>query len=151
MIGPGGLLLVVPTYLQSPFQFIGGLQKKKTTKLGCKKYFCRVTSEHRRHRGDALSTVAMVLACQRKLVGKAIESKISFHGSLLPYSWDIVEPQLWAKNKDCTHWPYFPAILKSCLLQLSSKSSLDFEKSDVEMIFSKASGRMTNCFFQKNS
>jgi hypothetical protein len=36
----------------------------------------------------------MLLACQGKLVGKAIESNISFHESLLPYSWDMVEPPL---------------------------------------------------------
>ncbi len=38
--------------------------------------------------------MAMLFACQGELVGKAIESNISFNGSLLPYSWDIVEPQL---------------------------------------------------------
>lgn len=65
-----------------------------------------------------------------------------------PYSWGIIEPQLWAKNKGHTHWPCFPDVFKSCLLQLLSKSSLDFEKSNVEIIFSKASG-MTNCCFLK--
>jgi hypothetical protein len=28
MVGPGGLLLVVPTYLQSLFQCMGGVAKK---------------------------------------------------------------------------------------------------------------------------
>lgn len=66
----------------------------------------------------------------------------------LPYSWGIIEPQLWAKNKGRTHWPCFPDVFKSCLHQLLAKSSLDFEKSNVEIIFSKASG-MTNCCFLK--
>jgi hypothetical protein len=79
MIGPGGLLLVVPTYLQSRFQFYWWVAKKKT-KLGCEKYFCRVTY---------WAPVGMLLECQGELVGKAIESNIYFHGSFLPYSWGL--------------------------------------------------------------
>jgi hypothetical protein len=40
MIGLGRLLLVVPTYLQScspGFSFMGGVEKKKITNLGCEK------------------------------------------------------------------------------------------------------------------
>jgi hypothetical protein len=33
MIGPSGLLLVVPTYLQVQLQFIGGVAKKKQLNL----------------------------------------------------------------------------------------------------------------------
>jgi hypothetical protein len=40
MIRPGGLLLVVATNLQS--LFMGGVAKKKITKLGCEKSLCRV-------------------------------------------------------------------------------------------------------------
>jgi hypothetical protein len=49
MIGPDGLLLVVPHIFAVPvsfsFSFIGGVAKKvKQRKLGCEKYFCcRVT------------------------------------------------------------------------------------------------------------
>jgi hypothetical protein len=44
MIGPGGLPLVVPHLLCCPsFSFIGGVVKEYITKLGCEKYFCRVT------------------------------------------------------------------------------------------------------------
>ncbi len=39
MIGPGGLLLVVPS-----FSLTGGVAKMYIAKLGCEKYFCRVTS-----------------------------------------------------------------------------------------------------------
>jgi len=31
MIGPGGLLLVVPTYMQFRYRFIGGVAKKKNS------------------------------------------------------------------------------------------------------------------------
>ncbi len=42
MIGTGGLLVVVPTYLQSPFQFYGwGWRKSKQLNLDVT-YFCRV-------------------------------------------------------------------------------------------------------------
>jgi hypothetical protein len=41
MIGPGGLLLA---YFCCPtFSFIGGVAKEYITKLGCEKYFHRVT------------------------------------------------------------------------------------------------------------
>jgi hypothetical protein len=50
MIGPGGLLLVVPhlfavRVLLSEFQLVSwvGVARKKITKLGCEKYFCWVT------------------------------------------------------------------------------------------------------------
>jgi len=33
MIGPGGLLLVVPTYMQFQLQFIGGVAKKSQLNL----------------------------------------------------------------------------------------------------------------------
>jgi hypothetical protein len=38
MIGPGGLLLIVTTYLLCQFQFYGwGVAKEYITKLGCEK------------------------------------------------------------------------------------------------------------------
>jgi hypothetical protein len=40
LIGPGGLLFVVPS---PSFSFVGGVGKKQITKLGCEKYFCKVT------------------------------------------------------------------------------------------------------------
>jgi hypothetical protein len=43
MIGPGGLLLVIPTYLQYPFEFDGwGLHKKLETSLSVENRWCRV-------------------------------------------------------------------------------------------------------------
>jgi hypothetical protein len=41
MVGPGGLLLLVPTYFQSRFQFYGW--GCKYSNLDVEKYFCRVT------------------------------------------------------------------------------------------------------------
>ncbi len=45
MIGPGGLLLVVPhLFACCPrFTFMGGVAKKEITKLGYEKYFCKIT------------------------------------------------------------------------------------------------------------
>jgi hypothetical protein len=45
MIGPGGLLLVVPPLfaVRVSVSFMGGVARKKITKLGCEKYFCWVT------------------------------------------------------------------------------------------------------------
>jgi hypothetical protein len=44
MIGPGGLLLVVPHLFAVPVSvLLVGLQKEYITKLGCEKYFLRVT------------------------------------------------------------------------------------------------------------
>jgi hypothetical protein len=44
MIGPDGLLLVIPHIFAVPVSvLLVGLPKKYTTKLGCEKYFCRVT------------------------------------------------------------------------------------------------------------
>ncbi len=44
MIGPGGLLLVVCTYFQSlRMSLMSGVPKKGITKLGCEKYFSRIT------------------------------------------------------------------------------------------------------------
>ncbi len=46
MIGPGGLLLVVPHLfaVRVSVSFMGGgVARKKITKLGCEKYFCWVT------------------------------------------------------------------------------------------------------------
>jgi hypothetical protein len=44
MIGPAGLLLVVPHLSLCPsFSLMGGFAKKQITKLGCEKYFCSVT------------------------------------------------------------------------------------------------------------
>jgi len=47
MIGPGGLLLVVPPppspISYPPFNFIGGVAKEYITKLGCEKSFLRFT------------------------------------------------------------------------------------------------------------
>jgi hypothetical protein len=44
MIGPGGLLLVVPSPICCPpFSFVGGVAEEYITKLGCEKYFLRVT------------------------------------------------------------------------------------------------------------
>jgi len=42
MIGPDGLLLVVP-HLFVVVVLIGGVAKKYITKLGCEKYFRRIT------------------------------------------------------------------------------------------------------------
>jgi hypothetical protein len=42
MIRPGGLLLLVPHPFAVPV-FMGGLVKEYMTKLGCEKYFLRVT------------------------------------------------------------------------------------------------------------
>jgi hypothetical protein len=45
MIGPGGLLLVVPAPICCPsFILMDGVAKKYITKLGCEKYFWRVTT-----------------------------------------------------------------------------------------------------------
>jgi hypothetical protein len=41
MIVPGGLLLIVPHLFA--VGFMGGVAKKYITKLGCEKYFCKVT------------------------------------------------------------------------------------------------------------
>jgi hypothetical protein len=45
MIGPSGLLLVVPHLPMCclSFSFMGGVVKKYITKLGCETYFCKVT------------------------------------------------------------------------------------------------------------
>jgi len=44
MIGPGGLLLVVPPPICCPsFSFIDGVAKEYITTLECEKYFLRVT------------------------------------------------------------------------------------------------------------
>jgi hypothetical protein len=45
IIRPGGLLLVVvPSPICcSSFGFIGGVERKYITELGCEKYFCKVT------------------------------------------------------------------------------------------------------------
>jgi hypothetical protein len=44
MIGPGGLLLVVPHLFVVPVSLLWvGVAKKQITKLGCEKYFGRVT------------------------------------------------------------------------------------------------------------
>jgi len=44
MTGPGGLLLVVSHLFAVLVSVLWlGLQKSKITKLGCEKYFCRVT------------------------------------------------------------------------------------------------------------
>ncbi len=44
MIGPGGLLLVVPRPICCPsFSFIGGIAKEYITKLGCENYFRSIT------------------------------------------------------------------------------------------------------------
>jgi len=44
MIGPGGLLLEDLSPICNPrFSFLGMVVKKENPKLGCKKYFCRVT------------------------------------------------------------------------------------------------------------
>jgi hypothetical protein len=45
MIGPGGLLLVIPTYFAVLFStnFMGEVAKMLITKLGCEKYFGRFT------------------------------------------------------------------------------------------------------------
>jgi hypothetical protein len=44
MVGPGGLLFVVPQPICCPsFSFMGGVAKEYIIKLGCEKYFLRVT------------------------------------------------------------------------------------------------------------
>jgi hypothetical protein len=44
MVRPGGLLLVVPHLFAVPISvFMGEVAKEYTTKLGCEKYFSRVT------------------------------------------------------------------------------------------------------------
>jgi hypothetical protein len=44
MIGPGALLLVVSHLFAVPVLVLWvGLGKKKITKLGCEKYFCKIT------------------------------------------------------------------------------------------------------------
>jgi hypothetical protein len=58
MIGPGGLLLVVPPPICCPsFSFIAGVAKEYITKLGCEKYFLRVT--YSAPLGDALRKVTI--------------------------------------------------------------------------------------------
>jgi hypothetical protein len=43
LIGPGGLLLVVPhLFAVSVFQSYYEVLKEEITKLGCEKYFCKV-------------------------------------------------------------------------------------------------------------
>ncbi len=43
LIGPGGLLFVVPYLFAVPVSVLWvGLEKRFKTKLGCEKYFCRV-------------------------------------------------------------------------------------------------------------
>jgi hypothetical protein len=55
MIGPGGLLLVVPPLICCPsFSFMGGVAKEYITKLGCEKYFPE---------GHILSTNGDALSC----------------------------------------------------------------------------------------
>jgi hypothetical protein len=74
MIRPGGLLLVVPTYLQSQFQFYWWVAKKKTKlNLDVRNTFARSHTQH---------WWGCKLECQGELVGKALESNIYFHGSI---------------------------------------------------------------------
>jgi hypothetical protein len=135
MIGPGGLLLVVPIYLQFQFQFYWWVAKKKKTKLGCEKYFCGVTY---------WAPLAMLLACQGELVGKAIESNISFHRSILPYSWG--NHIAWALR-------LHPLAMLSWHIQIMPSSAIVkvwawFWKIQCWNYIFKGSCGMTNCFWK---
>jgi hypothetical protein len=43
MIGPGGLLVVAHLFAVQFSILMSGVAKEYITKLGCEKYFCRVT------------------------------------------------------------------------------------------------------------
>jgi hypothetical protein len=67
MIGPDGLLLVVPTYMQSQFQFFGLKKNPKKNKLGCLKCFCR--GSHTEHQwGCSKGTKRGAEKCHMKTI-----------------------------------------------------------------------------------